>query len=319
VGSARAVRPPGRWPGRRSLVVGLVLLVTAMPAGCGLPTVKSQWLGHPAAVDGDLAKWQGSLYSLADGQVYLGVRNDRSDLYLCLATSSANLERQFVRSGVTCWIDPQGGTNKALGLRFPARSAEAGPPAGQRRRWFSPEAAIKALGDSAAELEILHGEGPGTRLRLDRAKGIALKADYRDEMLVYELRIALSGETGAALAAQAQPGGWIGLGFETPKIVPGGPMGREGAPGMGPGEGSGGTPDEEGGPEEGGGPDQGSGGSGQGPGGGGWDRPGGGSGGPGSGGPPGGMMRGSRGSGGRPSAPEALEVWVRVLLAGGEG
>jgi hypothetical protein len=277
-------------------------LVLALFAGCASSRLACPWVDHPPAVDGDLAKWQGFLYSFDDDREFVGVKNDGTDLYLCLASDHSDLQRQILRQGLTVWIDPQGGKQKVLGIHFPLglrdQTGQPGSaPEGPRRR-FEPEAAVRALADSGSALEILRGSGPGTRFLLSRTPGLGIKVGWKDEMMIYELRIPLDPDSACPFAVGARPGQTIGVGLETPKLVRGEPAGTDGRRERGS------WSDDRSGDRPGGGPDDPTDGD---------DRPF-----PSGRRPDMGSPGGSRGGGfegGRRQTPESLQIWARVVLA----
>jgi hypothetical protein len=296
-GAGRAVRSGAALQAGLGLCMALALL-----AGCAGSRLACPWVAPPPAVDGDLAKWQGFLYSFDDDREFVGVKNDGTDLYLCLASDHSDLQRQILRQGLTVWIDPQGGKQKVLGVHFPLGLRDRGgrpdeTPEGQRRH-FEPESAVRALADSGAALEILRGTGPGTRFLLGQAPGLGIKVGWKDEMMIYELRIPLEPDSGCPFAVGARPGQTIGLGLETPKLVRGESSGMEGRRERGN------WSDDRSGDRPADGSDEPADGD---------DRPypggrRGGMGGPGG-------SRGGGFEGGRRQMPESLQIWARIALA----
>jgi len=253
-----------------SLIALLVLasvLAGALP-GCGEPTLNSRWLDRTVTGDGNAAEWAGALFSLEENRLVVGFMNDGADLYVCLGSDDRAVQRQIMGSGMTLWIDPDGGKEKALGIRFPLHRAQPGlPPEGNPSDRPSPgdepnpqgrsgsghrfdlAALVRTLQDSTAELEIVHRDGPAERMTRAELKGIELRVGLKDETMAYELRIPLRHSDAHPLAVGAEPGQTIGLGLETPpfdrKRMPGmegGEMGgdRSGAPPSGDGDWSGG-------------------------------------------------------------------------------
>ena len=110
---------------------------------------------------------------------------------------------------------PPGGELAGSGIR-PSDLDPMG--AGGRHMDMDPADAVAALRDSSAELEILHGEGPGTRMRVSEMKGAELKIGMKNEALVYELRIPLRSDGDHPFALDLAPGKTLGIGVETPKI-----------------------------------------------------------------------------------------------------
>lgn len=267
---------------RLLLVAGLLLGV----GGCSsTQSLASQRVTSAVAVDGLEADWQDNLQPVQghDG-LMMGVRNDADDLYVALVVSDASLARQIALGGLTLWFDPEGGKEKALGVQFPLgvldRSGSPPPgfdPGSEGGRGRPAEVPMPSF----ARLALRRGEGdPGTPQPAAAGTGVTAAGSLNAGQIVYELRVPLRG---ADFAVGASPGAEVGIGLETPEF-------ERPARGERPEGGRGGPPGGAGG-FPGGGP------------------PGGGMGGP----PPGG--RGGAGPGGF-AAPEPLDTWVRVTLAG---
>jgi hypothetical protein len=271
-----------------------------LASGCAGSRLACQWTNRPLTVDGDLAKWQGTLYAFDDDREFVGVKNDGASFYLCLATDHQDLQRQILFQGLTCWIDPTGGKEKVLGIHFPLGLRASRPEPGGPRPRFEPQAAVLALGDSSAVLEILNGPGPGKRIPVRSVAGLGIKVGWKDDMMIYELRVPLESDSAHPYAVGALPGKTISLRWESPKLVQGGPAGMEGRRERGD------WSDNQSGDRPDGGPDD----SGKGEGG---RFPGGGRHGMGG---PGGFHGGF--GGGRRGVPEPLQIWVKVALAGRE-
>jgi hypothetical protein len=237
-------------------VVGLLLVAGLLAVGgCGEREFRSQWLDRAVTIDGRPSDWEGRVYTLDGEQSVVGFLNDRSDLYICLASSDPSIGRQVLERGLTLWFDPAGGEDKSFGIRFPLGHAKNGaaPPGGppdaaggspadsgsdhggdmpapgdeqagpeHRRspdgnRSFFMELPSTSLPDSAAELEIIEG-GKSTRLRVSRVPGIAVKVGLKGGTLTYEMRISLARDDGHPYGIGADFARPIGLGLEAPEL-----------------------------------------------------------------------------------------------------
>lgn len=229
-------------------------------------------------IDGKTEDWLSTLSILEDGSVSVGFLNDQENLYVCLIAESGPLQDQIMMQGLTVWFDPQGGTAKAFGIKYPLGvppGERPMPPQEERERASFEDFSEKTL----SELEIIKSkkEAP-QKMEIAEAKGIEVKAVPTSERIVYELKIPLLQTDQHPFAVGVQPGKTIGVGFETGKLnldkAPGRPPG--GMPG-----GGGGMP----------------------PMGGGF-------------GPSGAGGRG--GFGMRPEMPKGLKIWAQVQLSSGK-
>lgn len=260
------------------LAIGSLFLL-----GCGEPKLVSRWVDREIKVDGNHLEWEGAVYSVEDLDGSIGLFNDDSNLYICLATTDQDLMRQVLGQGLTIWFDPEGGKEEGFGIRFPLGMRERGL-GGERREGGmlgremmerpDPSAMRASLEESEPELEIVRGE-EATRMFVAQAAGIDLKIDETNGAFVYELVVPLDAGDSRPFAIRAAPGQTIGVGFKTPEME---------RPSMGRG-GQGGMPDGAmGGGRRGGGK---------------------------GGGGRGGMMGGRS----RPNMPTPLDVWLQVDLA----
>jgi hypothetical protein len=248
----------------------------------------SLWRDRDVTIDGDLTEWEGFTHFIEEAHATVGVLNDEEHLYLSLASSNQSTQRQVLALGLTVWFDPDGGKERAFGIRFPLGMATMDRSALAGRRRPDPEELDKLLEEVELELEIIPAAG-GEPHRLPMpvayTGGIDVRVKRSNGTLAYELKVPLSAATGHPYAIGTESGATIGVGLETPEIdmgerpgMGGGPrggsMGRGGGPGRGGGDGGGGR--------------------------GGGKMPG------------GGRQRG----GSRPEPPAPLEAWVKIHMAG---
>ena len=264
---------------------------------CGDMEVTSTFRDREIVVDADAKEWAGlSLYT--EKKISFAVCNDSSYIYLLLTTSDRSLQRQFSGMGVNLWFDASGGSEKTFGIHYPVRMP------GSRQRPSGDETPgmeggqdepPRMMESTSNDMEIL-GPGEDDRMIVPLAdtKDIQLKMSTASGLLVFELRVPLVRDPLHPHGIGVTIAGNVGVGLETPKFdlskmrerMGGGmqPPGGQGG-GMPPGEGGGGMP-------------QGGMGGGRGGRGGHGGR----------GGPGGGEQRGS--------APESLNLWAKVKLAG---
>ena len=271
-------------------------LLAAVPvAGCRSTRTATVSASPPAAVqvDGAHADWTGALRPFPGQKgVALGVRSDGRTLDVAVAITDEALARRAALGGLIVWLDPAGGREKRLGIRFPVGGPGGRPegPGGGPGRPAMGDGRPDLSAASLTHFELLRdGEARGERVPVDGLAGVRVAAARDAGEFRYELRVALAAGT-ETFGVGVEPGGPVGLGLEAPVPERPGRGGRgEAFPEGGGRPGSGGRPG-------GGGP------------------PGGGGGFP--GGPP---------AGGRPGGPggpeggelKAWSVWTRVALADG--
>jgi hypothetical protein len=205
-------------------------------SGCGSAEILSHKLDHRIEIDGDNRDWERiPSYVIERQNISIAITNDRTDLYLCLTSADRSVRRQFFAIGFTVWIDPDGGSSKTLGIRFPLRmepgemhDQRGDPPADQfPDQPDQPEGRFEPRHDrsmtiperSLTEMEILGPERDQImRVSTLQEKEILVKARDSHESLVYELRVPLkrifamahnSSETGTRV---------VGIGLESSEV-----------------------------------------------------------------------------------------------------
>ena len=247
----------------RPLYIATCLVLTAFLAGCNELELKSNWRDRDIVIDGDAREWSGLTTYVEKGNIAVGVTNDDENLFLCFHSPTREVAGQIVMHGLTVWFDPEGGSDKDLGIHCPI-GVQGMPPyheMSQDRRKMK-DMIQERIAEAASRVEILgpenqvHGDFPVMDI-----PGIQVAVAYTDGRIVYELKLPLNttDETPYALAVN-----WdkkVGLGLVTPEIDmeamreamgsrtppediggPGGMMPGDGVPGGGgmPGGGRGG-------------------------------------------------------------------------------
>ena len=194
-------------------------------------------------IDGKTDDWRGALAILEDGNTSIGFSNDQEYLYVCLIAEDELMRHQIMTQGMTAWFDPQGGTKKAFGIKYPLGTSpgeRAMRPQGEQGEVGFEDFPEEVL----SELEIITSRKEASqKMPVEEATGIEIKAVSASGLLVYELKIPLLQTEEHPFAVGAQPGKKIGVGFETAKFSPGKMPGRfsggmpPGGGGFGPGGG----------------------------------------------------------------------------------
>jgi len=177
-------------------------------------------------IDGKTDDWRGALSVLEDGNASIGFSNDQEYLYVCLIAEDELGRAQIMMQGMTVWFDPQGGTKKAFGIKYPLGISPGERP--MRPRGERGEVGFEDFPQEAlSELEIVTSEKETPqKMPVEEAKGIEIKAVPASGLMVYELRIPLIQTEEHPFAVGAEPGKKIGVGFETGKFNPGKMPGR---------------------------------------------------------------------------------------------
>ncbi|HUL43601.1 MAG TPA: hypothetical protein VLY03_04520 [Bacteroidota bacterium] len=187
-----------------------ILSITILPiiiSGCGsTPELQSSWNRNEIVVDGNGSDWKSNTYYLNEQHVTVGIRNDDSDLYVCLMSEESQFRRQLMGLGFTIWFQADGSDNK-LGIHYPIGFAAQGrsgqPPAGDENQ---PEGPDEMMQSALQQLEVL---GPGKDDRqefstLQRIPGITAKVGVGQGNVVYELKVALHKSTDSPYAIGAE-------------------------------------------------------------------------------------------------------------------
>jgi hypothetical protein len=250
------------------IIFSMAILISL--AGCRLIELQSNWRAKEIVIDGINSEWHESLIYIEKAGILIGFLNDQNALYACLTVSDPFQRVRIMREGLTVWFDPSGGNKKIWGIRFPMGR---GRKLGKEKRGEEPEpfpedpfmtegepdqeGMQEIFKKSLTELEILGpGKGDSKRMLVSEAKGIEISLVPSSGLLVYELKIPFIQSEQQPYALGSQPGNTIGLGLESPVRNPGRGMGRMGGgrPGgqmrpplggmPGPGEFSGGMPEQ---------------------------------------------------------------------------
>jgi hypothetical protein len=194
-------------PDLRLLQPAIALAIVGSLLACAhSEKIQSSWPDPEITVDGAYADWSGRLVRLDDGRsVALGVANDRSNLYLCLVTRDFEIQSMIQRSGLTVWLDPDGGRRKRVGFRI----APIEPTAAA-----TTPAYIEIVFDGAEYGEQLVGSvenGP-----------VEVRSAAQADVTAYEIRLALGAPLGVAnprlSSVTLAPGSLLGVGVETQEL-----------------------------------------------------------------------------------------------------
>ncbi len=206
---------------RQYLVMFAIGSLLLCSIGCGEQKLNSGWLDREIVIDAKSDDWLDTLYYFESEMVSLGFFNDESNLYVCMLAEHPVLQMQLVGQGFTLWFDPEGGKEKAFGIKFPMgmqgmreQMDFVRTQAGELDRGKMREAFEKSL----ADLEIFGPGGSKKRIPVEEAKGIEIKARNETGLFVYELKVPLKPDEEHPYAIGARAGSVIGVGLEIPEI-----------------------------------------------------------------------------------------------------
>ena len=190
--------------------------------GCTTLKINSYWKDRDISIDGENSDWLGAVYYFEDNNISAGVLNDESFIYICMIAEHPPLRAQIMLQGLTFWFDPDGGKEKAFGIRFPLGRQDRlcrEMPMGPREEELDQEKIQEFFEKSLTELEIL---GPRKdekrRIQVKDLKGIEMAIDASGGLLVYELKVPLLHSEKHPYAVGAKAGDLIGIGIEVPKM-----------------------------------------------------------------------------------------------------
>jgi hypothetical protein len=225
----------------RRMPVILLALLTVFLTSCGSIELASLWRKTDVVIDGKVDDWQGALYTIENQPVFVGVRNDAENVYVCLQVADPRAVSPVIRRGFVVWFDPSGGTGRVLGVKYPiGMNVDMGDvnPEGPRDRGERGEGGKPPVIDRD-QVELLGPEKDTVqRLKKGELKGIEVALENRNGFFIYELKIPMVKGPDTPVAIGAAPGKTIGITFETPDADRGMPGRGEGM--MPPGGGMGG-------------------------------------------------------------------------------
>ena len=274
----------------------IAVIAFAFFAGCGTTKINSNRLSNDFNANGSDDDWTSTpQYYDQKNNVAIRVSNDDDSIYLCFSASSEEVTRQIAMSGLTVWLDPEGGEKKRYGVRLGDNKPPGHPPGMKQEKASEPGNRPKERGPEDKPFQFQAAEKIGIILPGDPAP-IEMKAAEAEKLgvefarqcekgrAVFEFKIRIYGRQSAF---EMPPLEQLGIGFVAGMSRDSKGPDRSGFPSRAPGL------VEEGPSELGFGP-------------------GGGMGGGMGGGPPGGF--GGKGPGGEKFG-KPYEVWLNVRLA----
>ena len=189
----------------------------ALATGCSsTPVLQSAPAASPPAIDGSEADWAGVLQPVeGHSRLSLGTHHDAGALYAVAVLQDAGQVRGALAGGLTLWLDPEGGKDRVLGVRFPIGLGAGERPGGPRGEDRQPGAVDERFAAATRDLEVLHdGADAGARAPASEPGSIQAAATLTDGVLVVEYRIPWDAADGLLMDGDA-----VGLGLTTPEMT----------------------------------------------------------------------------------------------------
>ncbi len=257
-------------------IFAIALAVSPRPAIAGSPEISPHWTDKPIYIDGNIDDWSGLPTTFLEDQgAVIGLANDSENLYVQVRFRDAIWARAIHRSGLTLYLDADGGKNKNIGLKFVGgptfaeiREASPGRDSSDGQRWQgegrSPREGMnqdRMRGRDDTLFSYFDKKGLiDATINIDGANGPKVAWGIDHGFYVYEFSIPLAQSKVRDYGLGLEPGKKIGFGAEwggRPEGMGGpdggGPRLSGGFPGGGGGMMGGGDGDNDGGMERGGG------------------------------------------------------------------
>ena len=220
----------------RSLALLVVGLLTACGPGPALYT--AQPATSETVVDGEIGEWPAALRPVpSEAGLGIGLRRDGEDLVVAVVASDERQARRLALGGLTLWVDPEGGTGRALGLRYPAppdlTPVEIRARVAARRSGSSDDAPLRRRYQEATDqIEVTRGVVTQRAATDGRFGGLEAASTWDGRRLVVEMRVPLTVASGLLTEAPTEA---VGLGVELLDVRrPAIPRGRRPTAGAGP-------------------------------------------------------------------------------------
>ncbi|PAP75539.1 hypothetical protein [Rubrivirga marina] len=202
----------------RTLLAATLALVAA---GCGSapPDYFAEAATPETVVDGEAAEWPAALRPVPqEAGLSLGLRRDGDDLIVVVIASDDRQARRIAVGGLRLWVDPTGGTDRVLGVRYPAppapdaRSvARSGPLRGGAIDDADPTRLRRRFESGLDQVEVTRGVLTQRASADGGFGGLEAESTWGSRGLVVEMRIPLVAAPGLLETAA---GDAIGLGIE---------------------------------------------------------------------------------------------------------
>ncbi len=199
--------------------VALFLLAATLVTGCrsASPLYSAQPVTAETVVDGLPTEWPLALRPVpGEAGLSIGLRRSADELVVVVIAGDERQSRRIALGGLRFWVDPAGGRDRALGIRFPAPERLDGRVLEGQARPRSERGAMddvlrRRFEASIDAVEITRGEAEPVRQSVGSVAGLETAATWGARGLVIEMRVPLTAQP-ELLAANVE--GAVGLGVE---------------------------------------------------------------------------------------------------------
>ena len=198
-----------------------LLVAAATVSACGSSPLL--YTASPAtpdtAVDGQATEWPSALRPVPDESgLSVGFRHDGADLVVAVIAGDDRQARRIAVGGLRVWVDPMGGTDRALGIRYPSPEApdarsvvRNGPRAGGPAASDDPQRLRRRFESGLDQMEVTRGILTQRAAADGSFGGLAASATWGVRGLVVEMRIPLTAAPGLL---ETSADGTVGIGVE---------------------------------------------------------------------------------------------------------
>jgi hypothetical protein len=197
-------------------IIAISLSLVFLLISCSSLKQESKDIPAEIKIDGRADEWKQSFTFYEKNLIYLAVANDQENLYICLKANDQNLIKQVPRTGLTLWVDQDGGSDRVLGVKFPVGLVGEGMDREELRRMRdqSPEEKKEFLMKAMDEIVIIRGEEKEKVLMsLAKHEGVEAAFDINRFELLYEIKIPINGNH--FFNVNLNESKTISIGFET--------------------------------------------------------------------------------------------------------
>lgn len=173
-------------------MISIVIITTA----CVEYETKSIRKESEVVIDGKIDDWEGKLEYFDEEGFAIGFQNDEEFLYICLSATDRKKVGRLLSTGITIMFDPEEGTKKAIGIRYPVRQGQnqrdlMDTMGMQEDRAPRAERMKLLLNDQNEFLLVNQEDFPLGSYPIDGSRGFKVKLGLENDYLAYELRIPL--------------------------------------------------------------------------------------------------------------------------------
>jgi hypothetical protein len=201
---------------RNSAFVLLIATTLLVSIACSSLQQDSQVPDMEIKIDGFADEWKDKYTYYEDKQALLAVANDDEYIYICLKTSNQELIKQIPRTGLTLWLDTEGGSDRTKGIKFPMGVGGMDRKKMKQMRDMDPEERKELVKQSLDEIEIIYDENKEKfHISMAKKEGIEVAMEFSRYELVYEAKIPINDKKSSLFPIIVDTLNPVSIGFET--------------------------------------------------------------------------------------------------------